>query len=177
MELLRKIERKLLEWTKNVPHLPAGGRRWLGENVWWIALVGAILSAIGALFSVIAVLGLLSIVGTVAATYYVASTFTAWAIVTNLVNLVFVVLGMALLFMAVKPLQLKQKKGWVLLFASWLLSIVSVVVSAILTLNPFTFIANILFGAVGLAISGYFLFEIHSQFAHVEKTQGVKDAK
>ena len=177
MEVLGKLERMVLGWLKSVPHLPAGGRKWLGENVWWIALVGAILSAISALFTLIGVLGVLSVVGTVAATYYAASAFTGWAIVTGLVSLAFIVLEAVLLFIAVKPLQARQKKGWVLLFANWLLAAVSVVVSAVLSLNPFSFIFGIIFGAVWLAVIGYFLFEIHGQFAHVEKSHGVKAAK
>lgn len=174
MEALGKLERKLLEWTKKVPHLPAAARSWLGENVWWIVLVGAIIMAISSLFALIGLVGTLSVVGTIAATYYAASAFTGWAILTGIVGLVFIVLEAFLLFMAVKPLQARQKKGWVLLFAYWLLGAVSVVVNAVLSLNVFAFIVTILFGAVWLAIAGYFLLEIHGQFAHVEKSRGVK---
>lgn len=177
MEALGKIEKKILTWLKGVPHLPESARKWLGDNVWWIALIGAILTAIAVLFSIIGIFGVLSVLGTVGATYYAASTFTSWAIVTGLVGLAFSVLQGLLLATAVKPLQSKQKKGWVLLFATLLLGALSVVVTAILTLNPFTFIVNILFGAIWLAISGYLLFEIHGQFAHVEKSKGVKAAK
>lgn len=177
MEMLQKLENIILGWAKSVPHLPEVVRKWLGDNVWWIALVGAILSSIAGLFALIGVFGVLSVMGTVASTYYAASTFTAWAIVTGLVSLLFIVIEVVLLATAVKPLQLKQKKGWVLLFVTWLVGAVSIVVNAVLSLNPFGFIVGIIFGAIWLAVSGYFLFEIHGQFARVEKSRGVKEEK
>jgi len=177
MEVVSKLERTILGWFKAAPHLPGTAVKWLGDNVWWIALIGAILSAIGIITGLVAVIGIASIVGTVAASYYATSTFTAWAIVTGLVSLAFSVIETILLATAITPLKAKQKKGWVLLFAVWLVGAVSVVVNAILSLNPFGFIVGILFGAIWLAISGYFLFEIHGQFAHAEKSKGVKAKK
>lgn len=177
MELLHKLEQQILKWIKGVPHLPTPARKWLGDNIWWIALIGTIVTGIIVLFGLIGLLSFLSVMGTVAASYYATSTFTSWAIVTTLVSLAFSVLQGLILLAAINPLKAKQKKGWVLLFASWLLGAVAVVVNAVLTLSPFGFIGGLLFGAVGLAISGYFLFEIHSQFAHVERSKGVKSAK
>lgn len=176
MEFISKLEKTILGWLKGVPHLPEVARKWLGDNIWWIAVIGLVLSAIAAVFSLIGILGTASLVGTIAASYYATSTFAAWAIVTGLVSLAFLVIDIILLGLAIKPLQAKQKKGWVLLFAVWLVSAVSVVVDAILSLNPFSFVIGILFGAIWLAVSGYFLFEIHGQFAHVEKSKGVKAA-
>jgi hypothetical protein len=177
MELLAKLERQILTWAKGIPHLPLSARQWLGENIWWIALVGAILTGIAGLLNFIAVMGVVSVLGTVAAAYYATASITSWAIVTGLVNVVFIVLIAVALAAAVKPLQAKQKKGWVLLFASWLLSAAFIVVGAVISLNPFDFIVSILFGAIGLAASGYILFELHGQFAHVEKSKGVKAKK
>lgn len=176
MEALTKLENIILGWFKNVPHLPESVRSWLGTNVWWIVLVGAILSAVSALFALTGVMAIVSLLGTVGASYYAASAVSTWPIVTGLVSIAFSVLNIILLAMAIKPLQLKQKKGWVLLFAAWLLSAVSVVISSLITFNVLTVIPSLLFGAIGLAISGYFLFEIHGQFAHVQKSRGVKEA-
>lgn len=177
MELLSKLERKILQWLKSVPHLPTAATKWLGDNIWWIAIVALVLSAIGAIIGLVAVITAASLVGTVAASYYAVSTYTAWAVITGLVSLAFMVIEIILLGMAIKPLQAKQKKGWVLLFAVWLVSAVSVVVNAVLSLNPLSFIFGIIFGAIWLAISGYILFELHGQFAHTEKSKGVKAAK
>lgn len=177
MTWLKSIETMVHGWHKGLPHLPAGGQKWLGANVWWIALIAAILSGISALFTAIGILGLLSIMGTTAASYYAVPTFTAWAIVTGLVSLVFAVIDAILLGMAVTPLKEGQKKGWVLLFVVWLIGVVGVVVNSILTLNPFGLVFGLLFGALWAAVVGYFIFEIHGQFAHVERSKGVKNGK
>ncbi|MES2630396.1 MAG: hypothetical protein V4611_00350 [Patescibacteria group bacterium] len=174
MDFLSKLENTIFEWFKSLPDLPAGGRKWLGDNIWWIALIGAILTALGVLGTLTALASLVSLFGTVAATYYATSSVTTWAIVTGVVGLVFSILELLLLAFAIKPLKEKQKKGWVLLFATWLLGGFAVIVNAILSLSIIGFIFGVLFGAIWVAISGYFLFEIHGQFAHVQRSAGVK---
>ncbi len=175
MELLGKLEKTVLGWFRSVPHLPPAGQKWLGDNIWWIALVLAILTGIGVLASLATLFALMSLSGTAAATYYATSTVTSWAIVSGFVSLAFSALEGILLATAIQPLKAKQKKGWVLLFAVWLLGIIAVFVNAVLTLSVFGFIFGILFGALWVAITGYFLFEIHGQFAHVERSRGVKE--
>jgi len=177
MEFLTKLEKKTLEWFKNVPHLPAAGQKWLGDNIWWIILVVAILTGIGALVSLAGLGALISVAGSATvASYYVTSTVTAWAVVTGFVSLFFSIVEAILLAVAVQPLKEKQKKGWVLLFAAWLVVAIGVVVNSVLSLNVFGFILGIIFGAVWVAVTGYFLYEIHGQFAHVERSRGVKKA-
>lgn len=177
MEFLAKLERTVLEWFKSLPSLPASGRKWLGDNVWWIVLIGAILTALGILGALSALGTAISLQGTVVAQYYVSPAVGTWAIVSSIVGLVFSVLEVILLFSAIQPLKAKQKKGWVLLFATWLLGGIAVVVNAVLSLSILGFILSVLFGGVWMAISGYFLFEIHNQFAHVERSRGVKSSK
>lgn len=174
MEFFAKLEKMILKWFKGVPHLPAAGQKWLGDNVWWIVLVGAILTTLGLIPSLLGISALVSVLGSPQVSYYTSSTFTSWALVTGIVGLVFSVLQAILLFAAIQPLKLKQKKGWVVLFASWLVGVVAVVVNAILTLNPISFVVSILFGAVWVAVSGYFLFEVHDQFAHIRRASVVK---
>lgn len=177
MKLLTKLEHYILRIIRDLPHLPIGVRKWVSENIWWVAIVIAILSTLSAVLSLFAVLGLLTALSTVAGTYYAASTFVAWGVVTALVSFVFAAVQAGLLFMAVNPLKERNKKGWVLLFAAWLLGIISTVVSAILTLNPFGFITSLLFGALFAAIWGYILFEIHSQFNHTLHTKAAHTKK
>lgn len=174
MELLYTLEKTIVGWLKNVPHLPEVARKWLGENVWWIALVGAILSGIGLIIALTAVLGAIALLGSVGLTYYAAATVTAFTVVSGFIGLAFGIVQIVLLAMSIKPLQLKQKQGWTLLFITWLVGALGVVVSAALSLNPLNFITSILFGAIFVAISGYFLFEIRGQFARVEKSRGAK---
>ena len=177
MEFLSKLERTVAKWLKDVPHLPLSFRQWLGDNVWWMAVIGTILSGIATLGLIIAFFGSLSTLGTPFISYYASATFVGWVIITTAVSLVFVALECILLGMSVTPLKEKQKKGWVLLFIVLLLGAVSVVVNAILTLNVLTFITSIIFGAIWSAIAAYLLFEIHGEFAHVERSKGIKAKK
>jgi hypothetical protein len=168
MELIRSLEKLVAGWLKNVPHLPPAGQKWLAENVWWIALIGAILSGIAALFSISAIM----IAVSPAALLWAVPGFVAFAVISAIIGLVFNIVRAVLLGMSVTPLRELQKKGWVLLFLNWIVYALYIVVSAILsllTLSFFGFFAGVIFGAIGLAISGYFLFEIHGQFAHEAK--------
>ena len=178
MHFITKLERIVHGWAKNVPHLPVEARKWLAENVWWIAAIGAVLTAVGALFSLNGIFQSIAFLNTPTyALYFVNTSLASLAIVTGIVTLTFLVIEAVLLGLAVKPLQTQQKKGWVLLFTLWLATAVYIVVSAVLTLSFGGFIINILGGAIGLAVSGYFLFEIHSQFAHTVKTVKAADKK
>lgn len=175
MEFINKLETTVAGWVKNLPHLPPAGQKWLGQNVWWIALIGAIASGIAILVSLFGIL-----LGGAAASYiYVVDpAFAAWVLISSIVSLIFTTIRGLLLAMAVNPLKNMQKKGWVLLFSSWLVNVVAVVVGAVLSLSVIGFIGAILFGAIVLAITGYFIFEIHGQFAHSPRvTKTAKTAK
>lgn len=177
MKLISQLERTVRGWLKNVPHLPASARQWIGENAWWIAAVGAVVSGLGALGLLLGVFETLSALNNPYVAYYASSTFVTWVVIKSIVSLVFIAVTSVLLAVAISPLKEKQKKGWVLLFAAWLVSALSVVVSAVLTLNPFGLITNLIFGALWVALGGYFIFEIHGQFAHTERSKGVKSKK
>ena len=177
MEFIGKLERTILGWAKDVPHLPVGVRKWIADNIWWIVVIGAVLSGISVLVLVGGLFANLSTLSSPIISYYASSAFVGWLVVTTAVSLVFAVIECLLLAFAVNPLKEKQKKGWVLLFAVWLVGIIAAVVDAILTLNVLSFLGNVIFGAVWVVITGYFLFEIHGQFAHVEHSKGVHAKK
>ena len=169
MELINKIEKTVLGWTKNVPHLPLVGQKWLADNVWWIALVGAIISGIAALFALSGLFALLAMLGGPSSVYYVYGNYSEIAVLTSVTSLVFLIINGILLALAVNPLKAKQKKGWVLLFLVLLVQAISIVINAVISFSVLGFIMAILFGAIGLAIGAYFVFEIHGQFAHAPK--------
>jgi hypothetical protein len=171
MEFISKLEKVVLGWAKNVPHLPVSGQKWLAANVWWIVLVCAIFSGIAFLFAIAGLFTLISLIGAVSSAYYVTgSNYTSLSIMNASIGLVFLVASGLLLAFAVKPLQNMQKKGWVLLFMTLLVEALSVVVNAVLSFSVAGFIISILFGAIGLAIGAYFIAEIHGQFGHTAKT-------
>lgn len=182
MELISKSEKhveKLLKSLK-LPKLPNFVRKWLGVNVWWIAAVFAVLLAISALIAIGSLFTRLNALALVPSAWLVVSAVAGWAIVSSIINIVFSAAEAVLLGLAVNPLQLKQKKGWTLLYIVLLLGALSVVAGLILsmlTLNILTFIGGLLFGAIWLIVYAYILFEIRGEFAHVEKSAGVKSSK
>ena len=166
MELVHKLEHWVHGRVKNLPHLPLNAQRWLAKNVWWIVLIGVVLGAISLLFAFGGLLVTASLIGAVSSAYYVLGATTAWIVVAGFIGLLFTAAVVALNAFSIQPLKAMQKKGWVLLFLSWVVSAVSVVINGILTLNPFSFVFGIIFGVIFVAIAGYFLFEIHGQFNH-----------
>lgn len=177
MEFISQLERTVLGWVKSVPHIPSTARKWLGDNVWWIIAIAAAISGIAALGFLVGLFGQFAALTTVALSYYASTSIVMWVIVQTSVSLVFTALLCVLFASAIMPLKAKQKKGWVLVFAALLLSIISIVVDAVLTFNTFGFITAIIFGGLVVAIWAYFLFEIHGEFAHVEHSKGVKAKK
>jgi len=169
MDYMKKLETMVAGWHKGVPHLPVAGQKWLAANIWWIVLVGAIISGISVLFALGGLFTLIALVGAVSSSYYVYGGVTSWAILSSLVALLFTAAAAALLALAVKPLKERQKKGWVILFATLLLNTLAVVVNAVLSFSVFGFVFGIIFGAIFLGIYAYFLYEIHGQFAHPAK--------
>jgi hypothetical protein len=180
MELITKLENLVGGWLKNVPHLPPAGQKWLGQNVWWIVLIGAIVSGIALLFAIGALFALIALLGAVTASYYgayAATGVTGLSIAAAIVALAFTIIRVILLAISVKPLKDMQKKGWTLLFIVWLVQVVAVVVGAVLSFNVASFLVSLILGAIGLAISAYFLFEIHAQFAHSPRVTKVAPKK
>ena len=177
MEQVSKLERMIIGWLKDVPHLPASVRKWLGINVWWIVVIAVVLSAIAVLGLLSALFTNLAALSGPGAAYYVSATLAGWLVVTTAVGLFFTIVELILMGMAITPLKERRKKGWVLLFATWLVAVVAMVVGAILTLNPLGFIGNLIFGTIWVGITGYVLFEMHGQFAHTERSKGVKGKK
>lgn len=181
MEFVKKLEGMLAGWYKQVPfHLPAGGRKWLATNVWWLVLIGVVLGALSVFASVQAALWAQQatrIYSDAIAYYGIAPAANTSLNMTALwVSILFFAAIVVLELMAISPLKAQKKRGWNLLFLTMLVSAVSSVVSAVLQMSPMGLVG----AALGLAIGGYFLFEIHESFngAHVAKeTEAAKSAK
>jgi len=169
MELINKLERTVLGWAKSVPHLPVNAQKWLAVNVWWIILVSAILSGLSLVSGIGGLLKNIALLSSPSNLYYVTGNYTEYEIIQQSVGLFFAILIFVALALAVNPLKIQQKKGWVLLFLVLLLDMIAIVVNAVLTLSLLAFIISIIFGGIYLAILAYFLFEIHGQFARPVK--------
>jgi len=176
MELISKLEKIVLGWAKDVPHLPIAARKWLGTNVWWIVLVGAILTGISVLVSLAGLFRAIDLLGSVSSLYYVGTGYAEGLVVDAAITLVFSAIVAVLMGLAVKPLQLKQLKGWRMLFLILLVEALSVLVNAVVGFSFFGFIFTLIFGAIGLAIGAYFVTEIREEFGVTAKKTAPKKA-
>lgn len=166
MEFVNKIENMVGGWLKSVPHLPPAGQKWLSVNVWWIVLIGVILSGIGLLMSIGGIFTAMSFMGAATSYYgaFIAESYSGMWFLSAIVSLIFSALSVLILALAINPLKDLKKKGWSLLFLSWIVNAVAIVVNIVLNFNPLSLIMGIIFGAIVLAISAYFIFEIRGHF-------------
>ncbi len=175
MASISKIEDIVGGWLKPVPHLPKGAQKWIAENSWWIVLVGVIISVISLLIGIGAIFTYLAVIASVSSSYYAVSPYGGGWIISSLLSLAISVLVIILLATAISPLKELKRKGWDRLFLVLLVDVVSVVLGAILSFSVVGFIGGIIFGAIGVAITAYFVFEIRSYFGGHAKV--VKHAK
>jgi len=161
MASINKAENMVGGWLKSVPHLPAAGQKWIAQNAWWIVLIGAIASAIGVLVTIGAIFTYLAVDTSV---YYLVPVYGPGWIIAQVVGMLFAAAIAIISGVAVSPLKAMSKKGWNILFVVILIEAVRVVLTSILSLSVIGFIFGIIFGAIGLAISAYFVFEIRSYF-------------
>lgn len=166
MEAVKKLEKIIEGWLKPIPHLPSTWRKWLGENVWWLVLIGTILSGIAILTGIGALLTALSLMG--AATsfygYYYAQAFDGMWMFSSIVSLAGLVLSVVLMAMAINPLKDQKKKGWDLLFISTVVSVAVNVLALVINFNMYTLVPGLIGAAIGAGIGMYLLFEIKSHF-------------
>lgn len=167
MESIHKLEKTVAGWYKNVPHLPVGGRKWLSENIWWIALIALVLSVLSIFPLVAAVMLAGAVVGGMGAAYGGAAgvALTGTVLLAVWVTLAFVVLEVVLLGIAISPLKAHKKKGWDLLFILALINVASVVASGLIGFN----IMSLVWGLLWSAFGAYFLFEVRDSFEGKEK--------
>lgn len=159
------VEDKITTWLKPVPHLPATWRKWFAENAWWLVLISVILSSIAILGLIVALLTALSFLGVASGYYYSGGLHTGWWVTNTIISMVFLVAIVGLNAAAIGPLRQLKKRGWDLLFLAFLLGVISAIVDAVTTFNPFSFVFSLIFTAIFAAVGAYFLFEIRSHFA------------
>jgi uncharacterized membrane protein YhaH (DUF805 family) len=170
MDLITKLENKVLGWARSLPHLPASNKKWLGKNIWWLALIVAIFSGLGLLTSLYGFFVGAAVNGN-SDIAYLTGGYNSLIMMSAVISIVFITANLLLLALAIKPLKAMEKKGWVLVFMALLVQALAVVVDAILSFNVLTFILSLIYGAMVTAISLYFLFEIHGEFAHKPKVK------
>lgn len=173
MEQIEKLETTISGWFKDLPRLPKGFTDWLADNVWWLTIVGVVLSVF-AVFSALSLLMLaFGITGlTLGGVYggYAASTVVGVALISVLASVAGFVVTTIIMVLAISPLKEKKKKGWTLLFVVLLLSFAFSVVANLISFN----VVGILWAVVWVAVEAYVLFEIRSYFGVRHKADTAK---
>jgi hypothetical protein len=181
MEQLTKLETKITELLKPVPNLPLSARRWLGRNAWYFVVITLVIAAISALFLTIAIANLSAAIATINidSSFLVSAHYDNTLLFREIFQLVLLAITIIVSAIAIKPLRSMRYRGWFLIYLLLIYSAVSIVLGAIISFNPFSFLFDIISGAVELAVATYFVFEIRSQFdapthKHVRRATVVK---
>lgn len=171
MSALKNLEQTLVQWQKQSPvHLPATWRRWLGDNSWWLVIIGVIaaaLSVIGSLRTLLWAEDLMRTTRQFAESLGVAVPNTGLMYDVSLWISVATLAVVALIqLQSIQPLREKKKSGWDLLFLAMIISLTGSLISGLVG-------GAILSTVIGLAIAaviGWFiLFEIRGQFLPASK--------
>jgi hypothetical protein len=152
------LEKWLDQQSKASPlQLPADAKKWIADNAWWIALIGGLLSAGGALAfwqvahaadELVRVYGVLTGTTSLGFMWYVL--------------LIVMAASAALMLLAVSPLKNHRKMGWNLLYYNMMLNLV---VGILYLFVSGYGAANLIGSVIGVAIGWFFLFQVRSQFA------------
>lgn len=144
------LEKQLADAFSKAPHLPKEWRTLLVSFAPWITLIGAI-------FSVVAIFSLISMMTSPLmrmANALGGSTWSIWTILT-----IGVMAIMAFLYLIAFPaLKEKKKTGWNKLFLAQLVSIVYAIISL------FGGSGSLIGTLVGVAIGLYLLFEVRDEY-------------
>lgn len=141
--------------------LPKAAKEWIVKYGPWIALVGGILAALFIIPATFAALSLTASTSVLLGTYgYYGASVAAAAPVLYLALAVLAV-QLVLMFIAIPMLLKRQRKGWLLLFYSDLISLAYTLV------NSFTYgfsFGTLLSGLIGAVIGFYLIFQIRSYY-------------
>lgn len=163
MERMNKVESLLVGLYEHAPHLPTRYRKRIADNAWRIALTGVVLLVVGVfiaipyLFSALAITTTVSVAAPYVSFYQHSLGLTWMIILLNILNFIIVAL---MLSFAIDYLHEKKKHGWNIVLWSLLVSFILNLASAIVLFSWIDVIEAVLVVAVG----GYLLFEVRSQF-------------
>jgi amino acid transporter len=146
MDMIGKIEKPF----KDLPHLPKGLREFFVMIAPWLAIIGAVLSALGVVTSLGAVFGMANTMP-YAQMLFPKNYFMVMAVSQALTAV--------LLYMAYKPLKAKMTLGWVYMYWNMILSVLTMVVGLVMGWQ-----SSIVGLVLGTLIGLYLLFELKPHY-------------
>lgn len=157
-QIIEPVDKALGGVVKDVPKLPAGFRKWLADNAWWLTAIGAVLLGLSVLSS-------LTALSSPATSVYdswlrMAGVNTDSLRLSLIINIVVGAISVVLYAMAVSPLKAMRKKGWDFLLLAMLVSVVGSLVAAVATGQ----VSSLLTTVIGLAIAVYILYGVREYF-------------
>lgn len=167
METIEKLETTIGGWFKDFPRLPKGLTAWLADNIWWLTIVGIVISVFASFVALSALLFIFGISGftLTVSNGFLWSAVAGIALISALVGIAGLLIDVVLMAMAVSPLKMKAKKGWTLLFVLLLFNFAFAVAGSLVSLN----IIGVLAAALMAGVEAYILFEIRSYFGVTRK--------
>lgn len=176
MEQIEKLETTISGWFKDLPRMPKNITSWLADNIWWLTIVGVVLSVFAVLSALSLVLWVLGISGIAASSIpaayggYAAGAAISVSLVSVLVSIIGFIFTTILMILAISPLKEKKKKGWTLLFAVLLINFAFSAVGNIVGFN----VVGLFFTVLWAAVEAYVLFEIRGYFGVKSKQASKK---
>lgn len=137
--------------------LPKAAKDWIVQYGPWITLVLGIILVVTVLPALTAAMTATSVLGGMYGALVVASVGPMFYL-----SLAVLAVQLVIMFMSVPMLLKRQRKGWLLVFYS---SVVSLVYSVVNTFSYGTFgVGSLIGGLIGAAIGMYFIFQIRSYY-------------
>lgn len=165
------IDTRLGKALETLPPLPKKAVAWLSDYLWILTAIAAVLMAMSIISLFNAISAYMSLIGNLSVfqDIYPHSAYSSLWMVSAIVSIGFALLMAYLFFKAITPLREMKAYGWNLLFVSFLVAGVEIIVNAILSLNVFNFVFMIIFGGIFYVIGAYFLYQVKSRFVKAHK--------
>jgi hypothetical protein len=159
---MQPLEKALDDAFKKAPQLPENASKGLATALPWLALIGGILSLMGA-WGIYGILNWTNnVLGSYSALYGYANPYVDTAMPLLWVSLALIVVQAIIMLVAFPALRAGKKSGWNLLFYSALVNVVYDVLYYVFAYNN---IGSLLMALIGAAIGMYLLFQVRSYFA------------
>ena len=152
------VEKWLDQTSKGLPvQIPENGRTWLADNSWWLALIGGIVSLLGAwgIWQAANVFDYSDLLDSRFGTYTNNIGFALY------IGVLALFIQGVLMLMAFQNLKLYKKSGWNLMFYSTFLT---VLLSVAYLFIPGYAISSVLSTLVGAVLGWFVLFQIRGKF-------------